>query len=118
MQKTYGWSFIVFDREWLRHRLEEKHPDLAAKYSGVLGPDHERYGECVDCFGIVSDVRAGEPWRLYANGQYDAAAIEFQHLLSGDAANLRAWQALAVCQYLLYRYGDALVSINRACATG
>lgn len=28
----FGWSLEIYEREWLRHRLEEVHPDLAKRY--------------------------------------------------------------------------------------
>jgi len=34
-RENYGWTLIVFAREWLRLQLEEAHPDLAAKYLGT-----------------------------------------------------------------------------------
>jgi len=33
--ETYGWKLVIYEREWLRHRLENRHQDLAKKYLGV-----------------------------------------------------------------------------------
>jgi tetratricopeptide (TPR) repeat protein len=104
-EAQYKWHLIIYDREWLRLRLEEVHPDLAAKYLGIsvtstspvpLGNSFER------------------AWQLYLQHRYEAAAAEFHELLKRDGGNLRGWQALSWCQYSLFHYKEALLSINHS----
>jgi tetratricopeptide (TPR) repeat protein len=116
VEQTYGWQLIVYDREWLRHRLEEEHPDLATKYLGISETNKLR--------DYKSELRPLVPlrnqkekaWQLYLQKDYERAAVEFKEFLDKDRRNVQVWQALAWCQYTLFRYGEALVSINRALA--
>ena len=36
--REYGWTLIVFSREWLRLQLEVAHPDLASRHLGIDVP--------------------------------------------------------------------------------
>lgn len=116
VSRVYGWQLIIYDREWFRHRLEEAHPELAAKYLGI------------SVSSVIAD-RQSEPtppspeinnnekaWALYVQGRHEAAIVEFKELLKRDKRNIRGWHALAWCQYSLYRYNEAIVSINHALA--
>jgi tetratricopeptide (TPR) repeat protein len=109
----YGWQLIVYDREWLRHRLEEADPDLAAKYLGVTW--------LVDKRSISSGIRPSVPqdqadraWQLYLQGDYEVAAVELKRLLDRNERDALAWRALAWCQYSMFRYQEALFSISKA----
>jgi hypothetical protein len=44
---NYGWELKIFPREWLRHRLEERHPDLAEKHLGVSVPVTPHHAEMI-----------------------------------------------------------------------
>lgn len=114
--QTYGWQLVVYDREWLRHRLEEAHPDLATKYLGIFETNELRYHKS----GVYSPVpiknQKEKAWQLYLQKNYERAAVEFKEFLDKDRRNVQTWQALAWCQYALFRYSEALVSINRALA--
>ncbi len=112
--QNYGWQLIVYDREWLRHRLEEAHPDLAAKYLGIPEATAQEQKK--------SELKPPEPvsskgekaWQLYLQKDYERAVVEFKELVKKDRGNVQTWQALAWCQYVLHRYNEALVSINHA----
>src|SRR6266436_1638296 len=36
--REYGWTLVVYSREWLRLQLEVAHPDLAERYLGIDVP--------------------------------------------------------------------------------
>jgi tetratricopeptide (TPR) repeat protein len=110
----YQWGLIIYDREWLRHQLEERHPDLAARYLAVtesIAMDRHNRSELIPPASDESDKRA---WTLYRHGEYEAAAVKFKMLLKMNDKDIRAWQALAWCQYSLFHYNEALASVNCA----
>jgi tetratricopeptide (TPR) repeat protein len=110
----YQYDLIIYDREWLRHRLEEGHPDLAARYLAVtesIAMDRHNRSELTPPASEESDKRA---WALYRHGEYEAAAVKFKMLVKMNDKDIRAWQALAWCQYSLFHYNEALASVNRA----
>ena len=111
---AYGWQLIVYDREWLRHRLEEAHPDLAVKYLCI--PKATTQGQQIsELKPLKHQGSKGErAWQLYLQKDYERAAVEFKDLVKKNSRNAQAWQALAWCQYELIRYNEALVSINHA----
>jgi hypothetical protein len=38
LKSLFGWTITILDREWLRNRLVEFHPDLAVNYFGIELP--------------------------------------------------------------------------------
>jgi tetratricopeptide (TPR) repeat protein len=108
----YGWQLIVFDREWFRLCLEERHPDLATKYLGI----QETYTPSASIIKPIlpDSMVGGVAWQLYAQGHYEAAALALQELLKEGNQNIAIWQALSWCQYSLFRYDEALMNIERA----
>jgi tetratricopeptide (TPR) repeat protein len=116
VQEQFGWKLIVYDREWLRHRLEEAHPDLAEKYLQVtIEGRPARFATDYGKPEPVSDSHS-TAWQLYQKGDYDAAAVALKQIINASPNHAKAWKALAWCQYSLYRYKEALASINRAIA--
>jgi tetratricopeptide (TPR) repeat protein len=109
----YKWELYIYDREWLRHRLEEVHPDLAVKYhmSVNLLPNKPFQLEVP---APSPDSSIETMWKLYLEGDFEAASVEFKRFLTRNHNNLKVWQALVWCQYVLFRYTEALVSINQA----
>jgi tetratricopeptide (TPR) repeat protein len=113
-REIYGWELLIYEREWLRHRLEERHPDLAVKYLGVPSPataDPERprlQAPSPDAF--QRDVA----WQNYIQGDYEAAVPGFKRHLSSAPSDARAWLALGWCQYVALHYEDAIASIAKA----
>ncbi|WP_140853521.1 tetratricopeptide repeat protein [Myxococcus xanthus] len=115
-EEQFGWSLIIFDREWLRHRLEEAHPDLAQKYLQITfegSPTRIATGYGKPETDADSDSTA---WQLYKQGDYDAAAVALKQAITSSSNHSKFWKAISWCQYSLYRYKEALISINRAIA--
>lgn len=109
--KDYGWELIIYDREWLRHRLEEKHQDLADKYLHIEISQTTLSKQSGTLIKIGFDENI---LPLYERGEYDLAVVEIKRLIKNDNNNFRFWQMLAWCQYCLFHYNDALISINQA----
>jgi tetratricopeptide (TPR) repeat protein len=112
----YGWKLTIFDREWFRHRLEEQHPDLALKYLGVQSSIQRKLTDVTNKPPIPPEEINLTAWQLYMNGNYEAAIVAFKELLKSAPNNPPACRALAWCQYSLYRYEEAMLSINQALA--
>jgi tetratricopeptide (TPR) repeat protein len=110
----YGWTLVVFSREWLRHQLEEPNADLAVKYLGadVLDPP----------LSPAATVLLTEPesWeltdinRLIEGNQTDAAVLQLKKILERDPGRPVVSQLLAYAYYKMHRYDEALTAINRA----
>jgi tetratricopeptide (TPR) repeat protein len=112
---TYGWTLVVFGREWLRLQLEEAHPDLAQKYLGIEAPGYSPRLSVRMQFGKSSDERLTVAWLAFNAEQFERAAVEFREFLNEHGTtDHEVLEALAWCQYRLYRYDEALASINRA----
>lgn len=116
VRTQYGWNLIIYDREWFRHRLGDRYPDLAVKYCGV--------NEITVLNSSRSEVSISVPladthqraWELYIQQEYEASTVELKRLVKVTNDDEKLWCLLAVCQYNLLRYDEALVSINRAIA--
>ncbi|MEW6378093.1 MAG: tetratricopeptide repeat protein [bacterium] len=111
---TYEWQLLIYDREWLRHRLEEVHPDLAAKYLGITNVMGQKYPASKLKTTISQGKKNEKAWQLYLQKEYEAAVVEFNGLLKKNDQDAITWHALAECQYALFRYNDALISINHS----
>jgi len=114
VQREYGWQLVIYDREWLRNRLEEQHPDLAVKYLGVSAttPTSE-YAPNINKSQLPQ--HPATKGNLYLDqGNYEAAVVEFKRYLDTHPNDTVVWQLLAASQYYLEQYTDALVSINQA----
>lgn len=112
----YGWQLIIYDREWLRNRLEERYPDLAAKYLGVPLPASQLRPTAQDFLPVSSSPQNKSVWVLLAEDKCEEAAIEFKRILRENGENLEVRQALTYCQYRLFHYQEALETINFALA--
>ena len=113
---TYKWQLVIFDREWFRLRLEEADPDLAAKYLGIpvsAGLQDRRVEVSPP---LPARDNHNKAWMLYKSGQYETAIVEFKELLKHSEPDIIIYQAIAWCQYSLYRYNEALAYINKALA--
>jgi tetratricopeptide (TPR) repeat protein len=114
VHKQLGWQLVIYDREWLRHRLEEAHPDLAVKYLQITSEARPAHIASDYSKPATSPDSNSQAWQLYKQGDYEAAAVALKQLLKSSPAQAKAWKALAWCQYSLYRYKEALVSVSHA----
>lgn len=55
-----------------------------------------------------------EAWKHFFNKNYDKALTLFKDLLKRDNASSSLHQAASVCEYELFRYKEALISINKS----
>lgn len=110
-KQKLGIELIIFDREWLRHRLEENHPDLAEKYLNV--PQNESPSFNTISVKINSNS-SSVAWVLYHDENYEEAVVEFKKLLKNDPENCTILISISHCLYRLYRYDEALDFINRS----
>lgn len=113
-RENYGWTLVIFAREWLRLQLEEVHPDLAAKYLGldVLSPPLSPAATVL--LTDSGDLRLKEINRLIEGDQADAAVLQLKRLLERNPERADASQLLAWAYYKMHRYEEALAEINRA----
>jgi tetratricopeptide (TPR) repeat protein len=111
----YSWDLIIRDREWLRLQLEEAHPDLAAKYFGVIDGTQGSTPITSKPEGKAQDADQ-MAWRLFKANEFEEAAIAFKEWLRSHGNDIRAWGALAWCSYQLVRYNQALDAVNHAVA--
>jgi tetratricopeptide (TPR) repeat protein len=110
----YGWSFELFHREWFRLQLEEAHPDLAERHLGIPMPESRQRFSSPFWF---TEPKAGDPkkaWEFFLQEDFERAAIELRSYLKLNPGVAVAWKALAWCQYSLFRYDEAMSSINKA----
>lgn len=113
-RSKYGWTLIVYSREWLRLQLEEANADLSKRYLGIrieakpttpswiVGP--RSHGKT----GLKPILRAIE------SGAFDRTIDLLRGILDSQPESAVAWQLLAWAEYRLERFDEALLHINRA----
>lgn len=113
IRENYGWTLVVFAREWLRLQLEEANPDVAVKYLGidVLPPPLSPAAAVL--LTEPGDLQLKEINRLIESDQADAAVLQLKRLLERNPERTEASQLLAWAYYNLHRYEEALAEINR-----
>jgi tetratricopeptide (TPR) repeat protein len=112
-RENYGWTLIVFAREWLRLQLEEAHPDLAAKYLGADVLSSPLSPAATVLLTESGDLRLKEIHRLIEGDQADAAVLQLKRVLERNPERADALQLLAWAYYKMHRYEEALAEINR-----
>jgi tetratricopeptide (TPR) repeat protein len=81
----YNYVETIFERKYLLYQIPEK----SNKYD--------------------------EAWRLYFNSDYENALILFKDIYNEKEDNEPLFlNAIAICEYSIYRYKEALISINKA----
>jgi tetratricopeptide (TPR) repeat protein len=114
LRKEYGWTLIVYAREWLRLQLEEAQPDLAKKYLGIDVPSARSRVGIIVLAGSNDERSAAVRARINA-GIYDEGTIaDLKAVLKDEPESYSAWQALAWCNYCVHRLDEALSNINKA----
>ena len=112
--KEYGWELKILSREWLRLQLEEAHPDLAQRHLGVQLPQPRHSFVRIFRFHKPEGGDPNKAWEHFENGDFERAAIELKAYLRKNPGSAKAWKALAWSQYQVFRYEEALASINKA----
>ena len=109
----YGWTLLVFGREWLRLQLEEANADLAARYLGVDVFNPLLSPAAVVLLTESGDLKLKEINRLIDGDQSDAAVLQLKRILERSPERSDAAQLLAWAYYKMHRYDEALAEINR-----
>lgn len=112
IRKNYGWTLIVFAREWLRLQLEEANPDLAVKYLGteVMAPALSPATAVL--LMEPTDLQLREINQLIESDQVDAAVLQLKRVLERNPERTEALQLLAWAYYKTHRYEEALAEIT------
>jgi tetratricopeptide (TPR) repeat protein len=113
-RSKYGWTLIVYSREWLRLQLEEANPDLSKKYLGIRIEAKPKTPSW-----IVGPRLRAKTWlepalRAMESGAFDRTIDLLLGFLDSHPESAVAWQLLAWAEYRLKRYDEALSHINRA----
>jgi tetratricopeptide (TPR) repeat protein len=110
----YGWTLIVYSREWLRLQLEEANTDLSKKYLGI--PIKARSKTPSWIVGPRSKGKTGlKPVvRAMESGAFDRMIDLLLGYLDSQPESAVAWQLLAWAEYRLERFDVSLSHINRA----
>ena len=103
-------DLMIYSREWLRHRLEEVHVDLANKYLGLDLP------VATIPFSKATDLQTALKSNVARINGIDfeklrTQLIEKTKLFPHD---VDVWRNLAMVEYELYNYLSALNAVNRA----
>jgi len=110
-REQYGWTLIVYSREWLRLQLEEAHQDLAKKHLDV-----DAYSTSQGAIELAgsTDPHLSSALAKMADNSYEAAIAELRAILDNQPESDRAWQILAWAHYSLHHLDEAIAAINRA----
>jgi tetratricopeptide (TPR) repeat protein len=110
----FGWTLVVYAREFLRLQLEEANPDLATKH---LGSDVSGMSSLLVAAASLeesSDLKLREINRLIDSDQCDAAVVQLNRIQKFSPDRADALQLLAWAYYRMHRYEDALSQINHS----
>ncbi len=110
----YGWKLEIFPREWLRLQLEEANPHIAQKYIGIEIPEKTQKFHSSFYSKVEFQSESHSAWFHYIKGDYERAVVELKRYLSHNSDCKEALKALAWSEYQLFRYNEALLSINKA----
>lgn len=110
----YGWTLVVYSREWFRLQLEEANSDLSKRYLGIRIPSKSKVPSwLIDPKSAAKSVTKQIVSAMEA-GAYDRMIDLLRQLLDSRPESAVSWQLLAWAEYLLERYDEALADINRA----
>jgi tetratricopeptide (TPR) repeat protein len=110
-QKRYGWKLTIYEREWLRHRLEERSPDLAKKHLGVPIPQTPHHIEMILTSADLDDDSSEELFRHVTPTELKAVLL---NKIKDNSSDSEAWRTLAKVEYHLRDYDAALRAVNEA----
>src|SRR5438094_5424146 len=111
-REKYGWTLIVYSREWLRLQLEEPNADLAKKYLDVDASSPSQPPGVVELAESMDERLSAASAKMAAKA-YDAAIVELKAFLLNQPESDTARQALAWSHYCLNHLDEALTDINR-----
>jgi tetratricopeptide (TPR) repeat protein len=110
----YGWTLVVYSREWFRLQLEEANSDLSDKYLRIQIPSKSKVPSwLIDRKSAAKSVTK-QIMRAMQAGAYDRMIDLLRQFLDSRPESAVSWQLLAWAEYLLERYDEALADINRA----
>lgn len=111
--EKYKCNLILYDREWLRTRLETASNDLARKYLNISAEDYEIENYVIDIL-IPADQITDLAWKYYKTKNYEFAISAFKDLLLTNPNHPQILLALSWSLYLNFRYDEAIYYINKA----
>jgi len=110
----YGWTLVVYSREWFRLQLEEAHCDLSDKYLRIRIPSKSKVPSWLIDPRSAAKSATKHILRAMEAGAYDRMIDLLQQFLGLRPESAVSWQLLAWAEYLLERYDESLADINRA----
>ncbi|MGA2206184.1 MAG: tetratricopeptide repeat protein [Terracidiphilus sp.] len=113
-RSKYGWTLIVYSREWLRLQLEEANTDLSMKYLGIRIEAKPKTPSWVVGPRLRAKTGLKPALRSMESGAFDRTIDLLLGFLDSQPESAVAWQLLAWAEYRLERYDEALSHINRA----
>ncbi len=110
----YKTNLIIYDREWLRNRLETSNYDLTKKYLGINENELSIPEDLVINLKISSTQKKEKHWFQYFRGNYETAIIFFKEHLLTEPKSPEVLIALSWSLYRVRNYDEALYYINIA----
>lgn len=116
----YGWKLELFDREWLRHQLEEANPSLVSLYLHEASTPGDIVTWSLEVLPPPENLTVRSMWQSLVRGNYESSIPSLRGFLKDGASIVpkdEVWAALAWCYYSLFNYKEALPCIESALAT-
>jgi len=110
----YGWTLVVYSREWFRLQLEEANSDLSDKYLRIRIPSKSKVPSWLIDPKSAAKAVTRQIMRAMEAGAYDRMIDLLRQFLESRPESAVSWQLLAWAEYLLERYDESLADINRA----
>lgn len=108
---NYGWSLFIYDREWLRHQLEELHQDISKKYLDLDLPDTVCHAETlIDLHGLEDDSAD----IIFRGTTPDKVRAVILARTEKQPADAKAWKRLALVEFYRHDYDAALRAVLSA----
>jgi tetratricopeptide (TPR) repeat protein len=114
IRSRYGWTLIVYSREWLRLQLEEVNPDLAKRHLNIDVPPSPKQLFWLADSGLPSEGQLKIAIDAIEVGAFERAIDLLRKYLDVKPESGLAWQLLAWSNYRLDRFDESLSHINRA----
>ena len=115
----YGWKLELFDREWLRHQLEEANPSLVSLYLHEAIPPSDVVTWPLEVLPQPENPTVRSIWQSLVLGNYEASIPALRGILEDESSIVpkdEVWAALAWCYYSLFNYKEAHHCIATALA--